>query len=131
MLVKASKELKMDIPLKDVVKAWRGGCIIRSALLETFYRAYSKKGDTLPNILLDKSIASLLKKKERNMRGVIKLTSQSRLSGSCLMSALAYFDAYTTERMPTNLIQAQRDYFGAHTYERIDREGKFHTEWNG
>jgi 6-phosphogluconate dehydrogenase len=129
MLHKASGELKMDIPLKDVVKSWRGGCIIRSSLLEVFYAAYNKKGKDLPNILLDKSIARLLKKKEKNIRTVIKLATQNKLSAAGLMSTLAYFDAYTTGRMPTNLIQAQRDYFGAHTYERIDKEGKFHTEW--
>lgn len=129
MLYKASDELKMDIPLKDVVKSWRGGCIIRSSLLEVFYTAYNKKGKKLPNILLDRSIAGLLKKKDKNIRAVVKLASQSKLACACLMSSLAYFDAYTTERMPTNLIQAQRDYFGAHTYERIDKEGKFHTEW--
>jgi len=129
MLYKASEELKMDIPLKDVVKAWRGGCIIRSTLLEVFYTAYNKKGKKLSNILLDRSIASLLKKKDRNMRAAVKVASQNKLACAALMSALAYFDAYTSERMPTNLIQAQRDYFGAHTYERIDKEGKFHTEW--
>ncbi|CAN5669508.1 NADP-dependent phosphogluconate dehydrogenase [soil metagenome] len=131
MLYKASDELKMDIPLKDVVKSWRGGCIIRSSLLEVFYTAYNKKGRKLSNILLDRSIATLIKKKDRNMRAIVKLASQNRLTSACLMSTLSYFDAYTAERMPTNLIQAQRDYFGAHTYERIDKEGKFHTEWNG
>lgn len=131
MLYKASDELKMDIPLKDVVKSWRGGCIIRSSLLEVFYTAYNKKGkNNLPNILLDRSIASLLKKKDRNMRAAIKIASQNKLACAALMSALSYFDAYTSERMPTNLIQAQRDYFGAHTYQRIDKEGIFHTEWN-
>jgi 6-phosphogluconate dehydrogenase len=130
MLYKASAELKMDIPLKDVVKSWRGGCIIRSSLLETFYTAYNKKGKNLPNILLDRSIASLLKKKDRNMRAAIKIASQNKLACAALMSALSYFDAYTSEHMPTNLIQAQRDYFGAHTYQRIDKEGIFHTEWN-
>ncbi|MBG9375229.1 NADP-dependent phosphogluconate dehydrogenase [Panacibacter sp. DH6] len=129
MLHKASYELKMDIPLKDVVKAWRGGCIIRSSLLEVFYNAYNKKGNKLPNILLDKSIAGIIKKKDRNMRAAVKIASQNKLSCACLMSALSYFDAYTTERMPTNLIQAQRDYFGAHTYQRTDKEGTFHTVW--
>ena len=129
MLYKASDELKMDIPLKDVVKSWRGGCIIRSSLLEVFYTAFNKKGKKLPNILLDRSIASLLKKKDRNMRAVIKLASQNKLACAALMSALSYFDAYTSAQMPTNLIQAQRDYFGAHTYQRIDKEGTFHTEW--
>jgi 6-phosphogluconate dehydrogenase len=128
MLFKASSALDMQIPLADVVKIWRGGCIIRSVLLETFYKAY-KKDKTLSNILLDKTVARLLKKKERNARALIKLAISSRIPASGLMSALGYFDAYTTEKMPVNLIQAQRDNFGAHTYQRIDMEGSFHTEW--
>ncbi len=129
MLHKASSELKMDIPLSDVVKVWRGGCIIRSSLLETFYKAY-KKNKQLSNILLDKNISKLLKKKEKNMRSAVKLALQGKIPVAGMMSALSYFDAYCSERMPVNLIQAQRDYFGAHTYERIDREGKFHTVWD-
>jgi 6-phosphogluconate dehydrogenase len=129
MLHKASSELKMDISLSDVVKVWRGGCIIRSTLLETFYKAY-KKNKQLSNILLDKNISKLLKKKEKNMRSAVKLALLSKIPVAGMMSALGYFDAYTSERMPVNLIQAQRDYFGAHTYERIDTDGKFHTEWN-
>jgi 6-phosphogluconate dehydrogenase len=128
-LYKASSELSMDIPLADVVKIWRGGCIIRSSLLEIFYKAF-KRDKLLSNILLNKNVARLLKKREKNARAVIKLAMQSKIPVTGLMSALGYFDAYCTEGMPTNLIQAQRDYFGAHTYERIDKEGKFHTEWN-
>ncbi|MBV9961602.1 MAG: NADP-dependent phosphogluconate dehydrogenase [Parafilimonas sp.] len=129
MLYNASTELNMDIPLGDVVKIWRGGCIIRSALLEDFYKAF-KKDKALSNILLSKHTSKLLKKKEKHIRAVIKLAMQSKIPVAGLMSALSYFDAYCTERMPTNLIQAQRDYFGAHTYARIDKEGMFHTEWN-
>ena len=79
---------------------------------------------------MSKNVAKLLKKKEKHLRTVIKLAIQSKIPVSGLMSALAYFDTYCTERMPTNLIQAQRDYFGAHTYARIDKPGMFHTEWN-
>ncbi|WP_153797575.1 NADP-dependent phosphogluconate dehydrogenase [Foetidibacter luteolus] len=129
MLYKASEELGMDIPLDDVVKIWRGGCIIRSVLLEDFYKAYSKK-KKLPNVLLDKGIARLVKKRERSARNVIKVAIANKIPGAALMNALGYYDNYTSERMSTNLIQAQRDYFGAHTYQRIDREGTFHTEWN-
>jgi 6-phosphogluconate dehydrogenase len=129
MLHKASGELEMQIPLTDVVKIWRDGCIIRSGLLETFYKAF-KKNKTLSNLLLDKNIARLLKKKEKGLRAVVKISSQSKIPATSLMSALSYFDTYTCEKLPINLIQAQRDCFGAHTYERIDMEGTFHTEWN-
>ena len=128
LLVKASEELTMEIPLKDVVKIWRGGCIIRSTLLETFYEAYSAKTD-LENILLDENIASLLISRIDSLREVVSAAAKSSIPAGALQTALAYFDAYTSERMSTNMIQAQRDYFGAHTYQRVDREGTFHTEW--
>ena len=128
LLVKASEELSMEIPLKDVVKIWRGGCIIRSTLLETFYEAYSAKTD-LENILLDDNIASLLISRIDSLREVVSAAAKSSIPAGALQTALAYFDAYTSERMSTNMIQAQRDYFGAHTYQRVDREGTFHTEW--
>ena len=130
MLNKASVELKMDIPLQDVVRIWRGGCIIRSASLEIFTAAF-KKDKQLSNILLNKKIASLVKKKQIPLRKVIQQASAAKVPVAALMSSLAYFDAYCSERMPTNLIQAQRDYFGAHTYQRIDKEGIFHTDWDG
>ena len=128
MLLKASAALQMDIPLQDVVRIWRGGCIIRSTLLETFTTAF-KKDKQLSNILLNKKVAALVKKKQLALRKVIQQSSSAKVPVAGLMSALSYFDAYCTERMPTNLIQAQRDYFGAHTYQRIDKEGSFHTEW--
>jgi 6-phosphogluconate dehydrogenase len=128
MLHKASEELKMDIPLQDVVKSWRGGCIIRSVLLQDFYKAYTSNPQ-LSNILLDASLAGIVKAKQASLRAVIVQAIQHQIPVGGLMSALAYLDAYSTERMPTNLIQAQRDYFGAHTYQRIDKEGIFHTEW--
>ncbi|HRO70252.1 MAG TPA: NADP-dependent phosphogluconate dehydrogenase, partial [Chitinophagaceae bacterium] len=127
MLAKASSERKMDIPLADVVKIWRGGCIIRSAQLEIFTSVFQKK--QLSNILLDRKIASIVKKKQPALRKIVQQSAAARIPAAGLMSALAYLDAYTSERMATNLIQAQRDYFGAHTYQRIDDEGSFHTEW--
>lgn len=129
MLHKASAELKMDIPLKDVVKIWRGGCIIRSSLLEIFTAAYKKDAD-LSNILLNKKVASLVKKKQAGLRKIVQRCAAGKIPAGGLSSALGYFDAYCSERMPTNLIQAQRDFFGAHTYQRIDMGGSFHTEWD-
>ena len=128
MLHYASGELNMDIPLHNVVKIWRGGCIIRSTLLEVFYKAYSNNGN-LSNILFDDGIKNILQSKEQSLRNVITSAVQSKIAVPGLMSALGYFDTFLTARMPTNLLQAQRDYFGAHTYERIDKAGKFHTEW--
>ena len=125
----ASKELDMDIPMPEVVKVWRGGCIIRSSLLEVFFTAF-QKNPALPNLLLEKDVAQLLHGKKQNLRNVIIHAIHMGYPVAGLMAALSYFDAYRSERMPTNLIQAQRDYFGAHTYQRIDEPGTFHTEWN-
>jgi len=128
MLYRASAELKMDIPLKDVVKIWRGGCIIRSSLLEILAQVYSGK-PAPSNILLHKKIATLVKKKSGNFRKIIKLAAANKVPAAALMSSLAYLDSYTSDQLPVNLIQAQRDFFGAHTYQRVDKEGSFHTEW--
>ncbi|MDR6528616.1 6-phosphogluconate dehydrogenase [Chryseobacterium rhizosphaerae] len=129
LLVKASEEYSFQIPLKDVVKIWRGGCIIRSVLLEKFYAAYTKDPN-LSNILLDPNIAVLVKSKIKALRKTAGYAAENGISSLGIQTALGYFDAYTTESLPVNLIQAQRDYFGAHTYQRIDREGVFHTIWN-
>jgi 6-phosphogluconate dehydrogenase len=128
LLHTASSELEMDVPLADVVKIWRGGCIIRSALLNDFYKVY-KKNTQQPNMLLDKRIARLIKNKEKKIRTIIRQATASKIPIAGLSSALAYFDAYCSSQLPTNLIQAQRDFFGAHMYQRIDKPGMFHNEW--
>ncbi|MCS4300971.1 NADP-dependent phosphogluconate dehydrogenase [Chryseobacterium sp. BIGb0232] len=128
LLVKASEEYQFEIPLKDVVKIWRGGCIIRSVLLEKFYSAYSKD-QNLSNILLDQQISEIVKDKIPALRKMAAFAASNGIPGLGIQSALGYFEAYTTESLPINLLQAQRDYFGAHTYQRIDREGVFHTSW--
>jgi 6-phosphogluconate dehydrogenase len=129
MLQTASEILGMEIPGGEVVRVWRGGCIIRSALLNNFLNAFVKD-PKLPNILLDTDVASLLKSKEKQLREVIRQAIPAALPVAGLMAALSYFDGYSSAQLPTNLIQAQRDYFGAHTYQRIDLPGIFHTEWN-
>lgn len=129
LLVKASSLYGMDIPLRNVIQVWKAGCIIRSAILPSFQQAYAAD-DQLPNVLLDQTIAALLKEREADMRRVITLAVESRIPVVALSSTVGYFDAYTSGRMPTNLIQAQRDFFGAHTYQRLDKEGVFHTEWH-
>lgn len=129
MLAKASEEMKMDIPLPSVIQVWKAGCIIRSALLGNFTEAYGKD-PALVNLLLDEQIATLLKAREESLREVVVLATGAKIPLPAMASALHYFDAYCSGRLPTNLIQAQRDFFGAHTYQRIDRPGVFHTEWH-
>jgi 6-phosphogluconate dehydrogenase len=128
MLSTASIELKMDIPLPEVVRVWRGGCIIRSGLLTYFSEAY--KEDALqPNLLLDVNISRLVQQKEQNTAEVIVQAALNGYPAPGIMASLNYLNAYRRKLLPTNLIQAQRDYFGSHTYERIDKTGIFHTEW--
>jgi 6-phosphogluconate dehydrogenase len=129
MLAKASSELNMQIPLPKVIQVWKAGCIIRSAMLPVFEKAFAQN-ETLTNLLLAKDVAALLQASEQSMRRIIAAAVAAKIPVAGLSSALAYFDAYCSERLPTNLIQAQRDYFGAHTYQRIDKPGVFHTEWN-
>ena len=128
LLNKASEELAMEIPLQDVVKIWRGGCIIRSSHLETFYQAF-QKDPQLSNVLLDPILAEEVKEGWQDLRDVVAEAAKSGISIGVIQSSLAYLESLTSAQMPTNLIQAQRDYFGSHTYQRIDQEGSFHTEW--
>ena len=114
--------------LETICKIWRGGCIIRAILLEDFRQAFATESD-LPNVMLDKHIAEKLNTTQSSIRTVLKDTIQNGTPASAWTNALSYFDAYRSENLPTNLIQAQRDFFGAHTYERIDKDGIFHTRW--
>ncbi len=129
MLQVASKELNMDIPIRKVVNVWKGGCIIRSSLLALFDNVFEDDQD-LPNLLLHPSIATLIQRSQQGARKVIVEAVTRGIPVGGLMASLNYFDAYTTERLPTNLLQAQRDFFGAHTYERSDKPGIFHTLWH-
>lgn len=129
LLTTASQEYKYGLNLETVTKIWRGGCIIRAAVLEDFRLAYLRNPE-LQNILLDDNIASSLNDNQISIRNTIQSAVQKGIPIAGLMNSLAYFDAYRSEYLPTNLIQGQRDYFGAHTYERTDRPGIFHTQWN-
>jgi 6-phosphogluconate dehydrogenase len=129
LLARASEEYNMQIPLPDVVNIWKSGCIIRSSLLYRFDKAFADNA-TLPNVLLHGTIAELLKQKEKATRQTLSLAINAGIPVAAMASAVTYFDAFCSDRLPTNLIQAQRDFFGAHTYQRIDKEGVFHTEWN-
>ncbi|AYN04256.1 MULTISPECIES: NADP-dependent phosphogluconate dehydrogenase [unclassified Flavobacterium] len=125
----ASKEYNYELNLETVTKIWRGGCIIRADVLEDFRKAFATNPN-LPNILLDTDIAAKFNETQAGIREVIQFAVQKGLPVAGLMNSLAYFDSYRSENLPTNMIQAQRDYFGAHTYERTDLPGTFHTQWN-
>ncbi len=130
LLKAASTEKGYDLNLVEISKIWRGGCIIRATLLEEFRRAFDANND-LSNIIIDDNFAEILSDNIVDLREIVALSAKHGFPSYCLMSCLAYFDAYTSERLPANMLQAQRDYFGAHTYQRIDGEGIFHTkDWN-
>ncbi|MCY7374935.1 MAG: NADP-dependent phosphogluconate dehydrogenase [Pyrinomonadaceae bacterium] len=130
LLKTVSTEKNYGLNLSDIAKIWRGGCIIRSTLLEEMRQAFDNNPN-LPNLMLDDKFAEILNKNCDDWRSVNEKMMDSRIPALCLSSALAYFDAFRSERLPANLIQAQRDFFGAHTYQRIDKEGSFHMEdWN-
>ena len=128
LMQKASQEMNYNLNLADCAKIWRGGCIIRAAFLEEIYEAYQNKPD-LENLLLDKKVSKQIKISVNAARSIIIASVKAGIGITVFSSALSYFDNLKTGRMPSNLIQAQRDYFGAHTYERIDKEGVFHTQW--
>ena len=125
----ASNTYNYNINLERVAKIWRGGCIIRSASLEDFRKAFARNPQ-LQNLLLDERVGSKIQDTQKDLRWLIKLSADKGIPMASFMAALSYFDAYRSATLPTNLIQAQRDYFGAHKYERMDREGIFHTQWD-
>jgi 6-phosphogluconate dehydrogenase len=124
----ASEAHDYNLNLEDVARIWRGGCIIRAALLEDIRAAYRKQPD-LPNLLRDSHFGQEVMKRQADLRSVVHAAAELGIPTPGLMVALAYFDAYRSAWLPANLIQAQRDYFGAHTYERVDAKGTFHTQW--
>ncbi len=124
----ASEKYGYGLDLAAVAAIWRGGCIIRSALLQDIRTAYQSQ-PTLPNLLLDPSLGKKLLEHQEDLRAVVATGTNLGLPVPALMASLAYFDGYRSSWLPANLIQAQRDYFGAHTYERTDLKGTFHTQW--
>jgi 6-phosphogluconate dehydrogenase len=129
LLKSASKHYKYDIQLDTVASIWRGGCIIRAGMLSQIYSAFKNKNE-LNNLLLDDYFAKELSRRQSDVRDVIKTAVDAGIPVAAMMASLSYYDGYRSKWLPANLIQAQRDYFGSHTYERIDREGVFHTQWN-
>jgi 6-phosphogluconate dehydrogenase len=124
----ASEEYEYSLNLTDIAKIWRAGCIIRARLLGDIMEAF-RRDPALVNLLLEDAFRSEVESRQESWRYVVQSAVGMGVPVLAMSASLAYFDAYRTERLPANLTQAQRDYFGAHTYRRIDREGSFHTEW--
>lgn len=128
LLYRANVEFKYQLNLHIIAKIWRGGCIIRSAFLEDIFEAYNENPD-LKHLFMNEKISSHLKDSLPNARTVVADAVLKGISVSALSAALSYFDNFRSEDMPTNLIQAQRDYFGSHTYELKGKKGVFHSKW--
>jgi len=124
----ASAQYNYHINLAEVVKVWKGGCIIRSLMLNDLRKAYLEEKE-LSNIIHSPVFQPVLQEKRKAVADLIQTAMSAGLPVACFSASLNYFDAYRTERLPANLVQAQRDFFGAHTFERIDKEGVFHAEW--
>ena len=128
LLRAASEEYGWNLDIAAIVRVWRAGCIIRAQMLEGIVAAFERRPD-LANLLLDEPFAAALLRRQAGWRAVVIAGAELGVPLLSLAAALGYFDALRSERLPANLIQAQRDFFGAHTYHRVDRDGIFHTEW--
>ncbi len=128
LLKAASEAYAYHLDLQEVARIWRGGCIIRAALLQDIRTAYRNEPE-LTNPLFDETIATKVQAHDGDLRRVVCVAAELGVPTPGLMTALAYLDAFASDWLPANLIQAQRDYFGAHSYERVDMKGTFHTRW--
>ncbi|MBB6454490.1 6-phosphogluconate dehydrogenase [Salirhabdus euzebyi] len=124
----ASDEYDWNLDFGSIAMLWRGGCIIRAAFLQNIKDAYDRNAN-LDNLLLDDYFTNIVDSYQSGLRKIISIAVQHGIPVPSFSAALAYYDSYRTETLPANLIQAQRDYFGAHTYQRVDKEGTFHTKW--
>jgi len=124
----ASDEFKWDVDLSECARLWMGGCIIRAKLLDSIQMAFSKNPG-LANLLVDPGFAKQIIERSPGWRRAVALCTTSGIACPSLCGSLTYFDTYRRDRLPASLTQAQRDFFGGHTYERIDMPGRFHTAW--
>lgn len=128
LLAAAGKEYGWGLRFGEISMLWRGGCIIRAEFLERINDAYGRR-EELPNLLLDPYFAEAVGRAQGGWREVVAMTARGGVPVPAFASALGYYDSYRSGSLWANMIQAQRDYFGAHTYRRVDREGVFHTDW--
>ena len=125
----ASEEYDWQLDYGTIAQIWRGGCIIRARFLQNITEAYAED-DSLPNLLLAPYFRDIAQKYQAALREVVTAAIAAGVPVPCFSSAIAYYDGYRSERLPANLIQAQRDFFGAHTFERVDEKGSFHEDWS-
>lgn len=128
LLAKASEVHKFELKLSEIARIWRGGCIIRSQFLEDIVRAFDK-APLLSSLIFDEGVKASLEAAQTGLRFSLKAAVDAGVAAPVMMASLSYFDGMRCAQLPANLIQAQRDFFGSHTYKRTDREGIFHTKW--
>ncbi len=128
LMKQASSERKWNLDMGQISMIWRGGCIIRARFLHRIRDAFSENPE-LKNLLLAPYFKDIVLSSQKDWRKVVSVSAEMGVPVPAFSSALSYFDSYRSERLSANLLQAQRDYFGAHTYRRIDKDGDFHTEW--
>ncbi|NIR50531.1 NADP-dependent phosphogluconate dehydrogenase [candidate division KSB1 bacterium] len=128
LLGAASDEYDYDLKLGEIARIWRAGCIIRARLLNDITEAYNRNRE-LPNLLVDEEFKNAIVSRQEAWRFTVRTAVDLGVPLPAISASLAYYDAYRSERLPANLVQAQRDFFGAHTFERLDKPGTFHAEW--
>jgi 6-phosphogluconate dehydrogenase len=128
LLGAASNQYKWNLNFGDIATIWRGGCIIRAIFLNRIVEAY-QRDPALHNLLLDSYFTDIIAQTQDNWRVAVSTAVEHGVAVPAFSASLSYFDSYRQARLPSNLLQAQRDFFGAHTYERVDKPGTFHTEW--
>jgi 6-phosphogluconate dehydrogenase len=128
LLGAASNQYKWNLNFGDIATIWRGGCIIRAIFLNRIVEAY-QRDPALHNLLLDSYFTDIIAQTQDNWRVAVSTAVEHGVAAPAFSASLSYFDSYRQARLPSNLLQAQRDFFGAHTYERVDKPGTFHTEW--
>jgi 6-phosphogluconate dehydrogenase len=128
MLQRASDEFDWSLPLGEIARIWKAGCIIRAKFLRSIQEAFARDAG-LSNLLLDPFFKEAIAGRQGAWRSVVSIGQSAGVPLPAMSGSLAYYDAYRTGRLPANLVQAQRDLFGAHTYERLDKPGTFHTHW--
>jgi len=128
LISEAGRKNNWNLNLGNIARIWKGGCIIRAIFLDRIKAAYDRN-PLLANLLIDKEFAKEMNERHHALRKVVALGLTTGVSVPALSASISYYDSYRRARLPANLTQAQRDYFGAHTYERTDKPGSFHTEW--
>lgn len=131
LLAAASREYNWNLQLGSIAAIWKGGCIIRARFLDEIRRAYEKSSGNLANLMVDGFMTTALQANLPSLRRVMAIAAERGVPVPAFSASLSYFDSYRSADLPQNLTQAQRDFFGAHTYERKDKPGTFHTQWEG